>query len=469
MNKLYHATLAALAIVCVFFSQLGASQSGGQIYIDVGQATVKKSLIAIPSLNYFGSQPQNKMHIDIGHDLYKIISNDLNVSNYFTFIRQEAFLEDPAKTTLRPAPGDPKGFDFKKWGKGTLGAEFLIRGGYRVVDQKISLEIYAYHVDQAKLIFGKTYEGPISKLRTIAHTFSNDLVKALTGKQGMFLTQFAAIMRENIKAPKEVYIMDWDGAKVTKISNHKSIAISPAWSRKGDRIAYTAFAYHNNIKSRNADLFIYDLQTMKRWLVSYKKGINSGANFFPDDKNLLMTVSTGGTPDIYKVTVDGKTMTRITNGPNRAMNVEPAISPDGRKIAFSSDRSGQPMIYVMNVDGSNIRRLTFAGRYNSSPSWMPDSKTLAFAGFDKDHFDIFTINAEDGTGLKRLTEAKHINGRAADNRDPSVSPDGRHIAFISNRTGHTQIYIIDPEGNNERRITNDRFDWEQAKWSGFPD
>lgn len=454
------------AFVFLMMTGLFAHAQSGQIYIDVGQATVKKSLIALPALSYFGSDAGNKKNIDAGQDLFKVIFNDLTVSNYFTFIRQDAFLEDAAKTSLKPAPGDPKGFNFKNWT--TIGAEFLIRGGYRVTGNKLSLEIYVYHVAQAKLIFGKTYEGGLDKTRVIAHTFSNDLVKALTGKRGVFLTKFVAVMRENIKSPKEVHIMDWDGANVKKISNHKSIAISPAWSPTADRVAYTAFAYHENIKSRNADLFIYELESTKRWLVSYKKGINSGANFFPDGRNLLMTLSEKGTPDIYKVTPDGKTMSRVTDGPNRAMNVEPAVSPDGTKIAFSSDRSGQPMIYVMNVDGSAIKRLTFAGRYNSSPSWMPDNKSIVFAGYDKTHFDIFRVNI-DGTGLKRLTDATTTSGKAADNRDPSVAPDGRQVAFTSNRSGNTQIYIIDPDGDNERRITYDKNDWEQPKWSTFLD
>lgn len=458
--------MVRIALLLSFFFFLGGAHAqSGQIYIDIGQATVKKSLMAFPALNYFGADGSSGKNIQAGESLFKTIFNDLTVSNYFAFIKQEAF--DPASVGgLRPAPGDPKGFNFTYFK--TIGAEFLIRGGYRVSGGKLSLEIYLYHVPQAKTIFGRTYEGTIDKARFMAHTFANDVLKALTGKKGIFTTKFTAVMRPNLKAAKEVYVMDWDGENVKKVSNHQSVAISPAWSPTGDRIAYTAFAYHENIKSRNADLFIYELPTQKRWLVSYKKGINSGANFMPDGKHLLMTLSQSGTPDIYKVTADGRTSNRITNGPNRAMNVEPAISPDGGKIAFSSDRSGKPMLYIMNADGSNAKRLTFAGNYNSTPSWSPDGKSIAFAGYDKGHFDIFLVNA-DGTGLKRLTEATAVSGKAADNRDPSFSPDGRHVVFISNRTGNKQIYIIDPEGNNERRITYDKQDWEQPKWSPFLD
>ncbi len=443
-----------------------AGSQSGQIYIDVGQATVKKSLLAFPALNYFGSDGGNRKTIEVGEKLFKTIFNDLTVSNYFSFIRQDAFLEDAAKVSLRPAPGDPQGFNFQSWK--TIGAEFLIRGGYRITGDRLALEIYIYHVNQAKLVFGKTYEGSTDKARIIAHTFANDLVKALTGKRGMFITQFTAVMRPAIKSPKEIYTMDWDGESIKKISNHQSVAISPAWSPAGDKVAYTAFAYHDNIKSRNADLFIYEIPTQKRWLVSYRKGINSGANFLGDGKNLLMTLSQGGSPDIHKVTTDGKTITRITNGPNRAMNVEPAVSPDGSKIAFSSDRSGNPMIYVMSIDGSSIRRLTFAGKYNSTPTWAPDSKSIVFAGYDKSHFDLFSVKI-DGSGLKRLTDAPAVSGKASDNRDPSYSPDGRQIVFVSNRTGSSQLYIIDPDGNNERRITYDKQDWEQPKWSPFLD
>jgi TolB protein len=461
MKKYFALLLGVLGLTAAL-----AHGQGGQIYIDVGQATVKKSLIALPALSYFGSEGHIKQNIDAGADIFKVIFNDLTVSNYFTFIRQEAFLEDPAKVSLRPAPLDPKGFNFNNWK--TIGAEFLVRGGYRIVNGKVSLEIYLYEVAQAKLVFGKTYEGKIDHTRIMAHTFANDVIKALTGKRGAFLTKLAAVMQTGIKSPKEIYEMDWDGANTRRISVHQSIAISPAWSPTGDRIAYTAFAFHQNIKGRNADLFIFERASGRRWLVSYRKGINSGANFLPDGKNLLMTMSEAGSPDIYRMTVDGRSTTRLTSGPNKAMNVEPAVSPDGSRIAFSSDRSGKPMLYAMNADGSGVKRLTFAGHYNSTPSWSPDGKKLAFAGFDKSHFDIFIINV-DGTGLKRLTDAATVSGKASDNRDPSFSPDGRLIAFSSNRTGNRQIYVVDPDGNNERRITYDKANWEQPKWSPFLD
>lgn len=453
--------LMFLAVAQVAFAQ------ESQIYIDVGRAQARKSLLAFPPLSYVGTQPTNRAHIEAGQNLFRVIYNDLSVSNFFTFIKPEAYLEDPAKVGLQPAPGSPNGFKFENWK--TIGTEFLVRMAYQVLGSDLSIESYVYHVPTAKLIMGRTYKGALSGTRKMAHTFSNDLVKALTGKRGMFQTRIVA-SRQDIKggSVKEIYVMDWDGSNQQKISAHGSIALSPAWSSKGDKVAYTAYALHKKNKITNSDLFMYDFASGKRYLVSYYKGMNSGAAFMPGDKQILITLSKDGSPDIYKMNADGANATPITRGPNKALNVEPAISPDGQTVAFSSDRSGRAMLYLMDINGGGVKRLTYAGKYNSTPAWSPDGKTIAFAALDNDHFDIFTMN-RDGSGLKRMTDAKKPNGRAANNESPSWSPDGRHILFSSDRTGKSQLYLVSPDGTNERRITDDNSNWDKPKWSPFLD
>lgn len=462
MNRLMK-ILIATVFVTAFGGGTQLAAQGTGLYINVGQGQVKKSLIALTPLLYVGTQPSNAGHIKAGQDLFRIIYNDLSVSSFFTFIQPDAYLENPAKVGLRPAPGTPNGFNFKNWA--AIGTEFLVRAAYQVVGDELSLESYVYHVPTAKLVIGKTYKGPVIASRKMAHTFSNDLIQALTGKRGMFLTKLVASGTPP-GGNKEIYVMDWDGFSPTKITAHNSLAVSPAWSTKGDKIAYTGYAMHAKEKVRNPDLFIYDLKTAKRFLVSYRKGINSGANFLPGDTHMLVTLSKDGNPDIYKMSSDGNNLTQLTRGPLRAMNVEPNISPDGKTIAFSSDRAGRPHIFLMNLNGSNPRQVTRAGVYNASPAWSPDGKTIAFAGHDKDHFDIFTMSP-DGTNLKRLTDAKKPSGKAANNESPSWSPDGRHIVFASDRTGKYQLYIVNPDGTNERRITEDNFNWDKPKWSPF--
>jgi TolB protein len=216
---------------------------------------------------------------------------------------------------------------------------------------------------------------------------------------------------------------------------------------------------------KNPDLYMYEVKSGRRWLVSYREGMNSGANFLRNSRELLLTLSMGKTADIFRMSADGKSIKQLTQGPGTAMNVEPAISPDGSKIAFSSDRSGKPMIYVMNADGSGARRLTFAGNYNSTPSWSPDGTKLAFAGVDKekDAFDIFVINT-DGSGLQRLTSSRKSSGKWANNEAPTFAPDGQRVLFASDRTGTSQLYMVNIDGNNERRITFDSKFYSKPKW-----
>lgn len=470
--KTMRATIYALLglILCgLGTSSLSWSQenSGSDIYIDVGQAQAKKSLLALTPLLYIGSQNTNSSHIRTGQDLFGVIQNDLNVSNFFVMIKPEAYLEDPSKIGLKPAPGEANGFNFSKWK--TIGTEFLVRAAYQILGSEIHLQVFVYHVPTAKLVLGKEYSSAVRDYRVLAHTFSNDFVKALTGKRGMFLTKIVASKQEHGSSAKNIYVMDWDGANPKPVTSQQTISISPAWSSDGDKIAYTSFAFHKKQKVRNSDLFVYDLKSHRRFLLSYRKGMNSGAAYVPGDKYLLLTMSKEGSADIYKSTTDGLSVTALTNGPNRAMNVEPAVSPDGKKVAFASDRSGRIAIYTMDINGAHVKRISFLSKnnkYNASPAWSPDGKTIAFAAQDKDHFDIFTMTA-DGENVKRMTDARKVNGRASNNESPSWSPDGRTILFTSDRSGKYQLYIISPDGSGERRITKDNSNWDKPKWSPF--
>lgn len=450
--------------LCIFlFAGLLQSVSHAQndIKIDLGKARTKKSLLAFPPLQFTGSPVGSKYQI-VGAEIFSVVTNNLSVAPYFQFIPQKAFLEDTSKTGLTPAPGNPQGFRFQSWS--AIGAEFLIRGAFSLAGDDLSLEAYVYHVGKAQLVMGKKYRGTAGSARRIAHTFSNDILEALTGKKGMYLSKIVMTSDRSGGKEKEVYIMDWDGANLIKVTNHRSIALSPAWSPDAKKIAYTAYVQRKSSKMRNADLFVYDLSSGRRTITSYRPGINSGANFDPDNKHIYLTISQGRSPDIYKMNFNGEIIKKITNGPIGAINVEPAVSPDGSKIAFSSDRAGRPMIYVMNADGSSPKRITFAGAFNSSPVWSPDGSKIAFAAQDSNNFDIFVMNA-DGTGMIRLTSAKKPNGLPSNNEDPSFSPDGRFVMYTSNRTGKNQIFISTADGTEERRVTQDNFNYYKPKWS----
>jgi TolB protein len=432
-----------------------------KLYINVGQAGVKKSQMAITPLKFVGTPSLAKMALKYEKELQSVIEKDLTVSSYFSIMSPAAFIESMDKG-LRPAPVDANGFDFASWRQ--IGAEFLIKAGYTIIDDRITLDVYVYHVSQRELLLGRSYTAPLRDVRGLGHKFCNDLVEKLTGQKGFFLTKLV-VSRSSGKNEKDIFVMDWDGENVRPITNFKTIAQSPSWSADGRYIAYTAFLFHTKRKSRNADLFIYDTKTFKHSVLSANKGINSSAAFFPDGQHAVIRLSpNNGTSDLYKMNLSTRETTPLTSGPRGSMNVEPAISPDGRQIAFSSDRSGRPMIYTMDASGGNPQRISFAGYYNSSPAWSPDGKKIAFASYVEGHFDIFVMDAN-GKNMLRLTSARKPNGKGADNEDPTFSPDGRFVMFRSNRTGAYQLYVATIDGKNEYRLTFDNHNYYRPQWS----
>ena len=130
-----------------------------------------------------------------------------------------------------------------------------------------------------------------------------------------------------------------------------------------------------------------------------------------------------------------------------AIDSSPSWSPDGKRIAFVSSRWGDPHIFVMNADGSKVRRITDRGTYNQTPDWSPRGDLIAFTARDERNvFDIFTVNP-DTKEIRRLTQDQ------GNNEEPSFSPDGNLITFTSTRERKSQVWIMALDGSNQTRIT----------------
>lgn len=453
----------SLIIAFSLAAHMAHSQTADNAYINVGQAAVKKSLAALPPMKFMGTPALAKSYVQYQKDLEDILEKDFTVASYFTIQDQKAYLEGSDKG-LRPSTVDSDGFDFNAWK--SIGTEFLIKTGFNVSGSNMTLDTYVYDVARKELIFGRSYNAPLKDLRSVGHKFCNDLIEKLTGKKAFFLTKFV-VSRSTGKGSSEIFMMDWDGANQKQVTTSRSIAVSPTWSPNGKFIAYSIFNYHQRIKARNADLYIYDLSKQKGTILSAVKGLNTMASFMPDLSGVVMRISpSNGTSDIYKLSFDGAKKVQITNGPRGAMNVEPAISPDGKKLAYSSDRSGKAMIYIHDFATGKDTRLTFAGQYNASPAWSPDGSKIAFAGYLDNHFDIYVMDAN-GKNLQKITSAKRKNGKSANNEDPSFSPDGRMILFRSDRSGQYQLYTSTVDGKSEYRLTFDNHVYSRPQWSPF--
>ncbi|MEA2336055.1 MAG: TolB protein, partial [Thermoanaerobaculia bacterium] len=167
--------------------------------------------------------------------------------------------------------------------------------------------------------------------------------------------------------------------------------------------------------------------------------------------------SRDGNFEIYVMDADGTHQTRLTS--NAAFDAAPSWSPDGQRIVFRSNRDGNNEIYVMAKDGTSQTRVTFNTADDQEPKFSGDGTKIVFTRAFPTR-QIMVINA-DGTNLVQLTSE-------GNNFFPTISPDGRKIAFDSDRDGNHEIYSMNFDGSSQLRLTTNFTIDDYPSWqSGF--
>jgi TolB protein len=168
-----------------------------------------------------------------------------------------------------------------------------------------------------------------------------------------------------------------------------------------------------------------------------------------------MTLSRDGNPEVYVLTIATGSYRRLTR--HAGIDTEPTWSPDGRLIAFVSDRTGAPHIFVMDTEGANVRRLT-SGGYHTQPRWSPKGDSIVYTARAGTH-DLWAIRP-DGSSPRRLTSGP------GDNQGATWAPNGRHLAFQSNRAGGAwQIFAMLADGSEQTAITRGPAEHTSPSWS----
>ncbi len=403
------------------------------VYIGITSSGGKKlPLIAMP--NFVTHEEQT---VAAAQKVYDTLRADILYARYFDITADgPQFDAHNLKDTL------------KGWNQ--QHANYLIGGDILYAAPYYTIKLYVYDVATRSPVFAKAFKGTDNSLRRVAHIASDQIIQTLTGHRGIADTKIA--FSNNSTKNKEIYVVDYDGENLKKLTNDKSIALLPRWSKDG-RIYYTTYRY------RNPDIFAIDLKAGKIAPVVIRNGLSLIGGVSPDGKALVFTSSKGPNPSIYIYNLETGEKKQITN--KQSVDGSPSYSPDGKFITFVSNRAGNPQIYVMELATGQTRPLTKNFNWSDSPQWSPTGEWVVFAGRESAYhpFDIFLVDLT-GTQLRRLTTD------AGSNEDPTWSPDGRFIAFTSTRDGgKRKLYVMDSDGSAPHLVADLPGDTYTPHWS----
>ena len=231
------------------------------------------------------------------------------------------------------------------------------------------------------------------------------------------------------------------------------IFLAPSLSADGKQVAFLS----NGRFSRGEvfiDLWLGNAETGKRIKRLVKSTFDpnfeelrllySQSAFSPDGKSLAFTSQRQGRDVLWVMDVK-KDNRRHIELPLEGVT-GPSWSPDGKRLVFSGNKGGITDLYVVDVDGTNFRQLTNDVHGDLQPQWSPDGRTIAFAtdrGPEADiaklsfpHWRIATYDIERGV-------VEVLPNQAGLNTNPQWAPDGKSVAFVSDRDGSANLFLYD--------------------------
>lgn len=307
-------------------------------------------------------------------------------------------------------------------------------------------EVVAYSVLEQKEKITREWKNTNDVDRALAHQHHDLIFQSLLGKKSVFNSKIVfsgAVEWGSKKSIKEIYMLDFDGYNLNRITQHRGLALAPAFSPDNKKIIYSLIDSKKVVK--NVELRELDLQTGKSQIISNRVGMNSGAVYSADGKGVYTTLSYKGNADIYYIDLQTGQERVLTK--SFAEDVDPSVTKDGKLMTFLSNRPGKAHVYTMDPSGTElgIKRISFAGKFNATPRFSPDGSEIVFSSWVDNGFDLYRLSIS-GQTLVRLTK------NFGSNEDPTFSEDGQFIVFSSRQSARSsknldqKIFIMNRDG-----------------------
>jgi len=295
--------------------------------------------------------------------------------------------------------------------------------------------------------------------------------RAIRRELGITLEDLGDEWKEAVQTQHLPQVASFDRARrfaqplLTKRRSGGEVFLAPALSPDGRLIAFLS----NGSFTRGEvfiDLWLGDAQTGRRLKRLVKSTLNpdfeelrllySQSAFSPDGRQLAFTAQRRGKDVLYLLDVQSRKALKRYELALEGVT-SPTFSPDGRRLAFSGSSGGATDLYVMDVDGRNLQRLTNDKFGDLQPQWSPDGTRIAFAT-DRDgpqslellrfpRLRVAVLDLSRGT-LEVLPAQRGLNF------NPQWSPDGKTIAYVSDRSGVPNVFLWDTGEQQHYQLTN---------------
>lgn len=228
------------------------------------------------------------------------------------------------------------------------------------------------------------------------------------------------------------------------VQSGEMLIYGPAWSRDGEKIAC-----RGREPSGEGGIYVISPDGGEARRIIAETGIEDPITWAPDSKRIAFAANYEGNADIYIYNGTGE-HERITS--HEGLDISPSWSGD--EMVFCSDRSGASDIWLKNLDTGKLTRITTGGGY-AYPSISPDGKRIAYIRVGE---GLFVLERGSGT-VTRAEAPRRVNYA------PAWSSDAGYIAVTANDWGKTDVYIVAVDGRDAVLLTKTTSKEGQPVWS----